>query len=128
MRIKRTLAMAGAATLASLALAACGNSVDDDVAPNPAEVDMPAVDYERDDVVLAEEGEEDPSSCNRDRADPYIGRIADYEVRAELLEKVAPIVNVRWLSPGDQASEDREMQRLTIELDDDETILAVRCG
>lgn len=118
----------GAATCALMLIAGCGQAVDSDAEPVPADVEMPAVDIERDDVAITDAGDENPASCNVDRVDPYVGMQADYETRAEMLEKVAPLVNVRWLSPDDQRTEDREMQRLTVELSEDGEILAVRCG
>jgi len=109
-------------------LAACGNAVDSDTAARPADVAMPATDYERDETALAQTPEPEPDDCNASQVDPYIGRAADFEVRAEVLERIAPLVNVRWLAPGDEVDGEAELERLTIELDEEDVITEARCG
>ncbi|MEE4154106.1 MAG: hypothetical protein V2I27_08090 [Erythrobacter sp.] len=116
-----------AAGSAALLLAACGNAVDEDVPPNPADVDMPATDYERDEPPLAPPSIAESEDCNADLVEPFIGREADFRVRSEVLEYVAPIVNVRWLGPGEEGTREFEMVELIIRLDEDDTILSARC-
>lgn len=126
-KLKNTLVIALSAMVA-ISLGGCGNAVDADAEPSPVDVEMPDLAYERDDASIGYEGENDPASCNLDRADEFVGMEADYEVRAELLEKVAPLVNVRWIGPNETAEDDQERPRLTVELDENEKIIAVRCG
>ena len=134
MKQSRLAAIAVLGAASALSLTACGEAVDADAAPNPAQIDMNATDFERDEIAIGPEGDgdADPADCNAVLAEPFIGQTVDFEVRSELLETVAPLVNVRWLSPADREElgddADREMQRRTVELDESETVTAVYCG
>ncbi len=128
------LSAATLAAMSALMLSSCGDAVDAETEASPAQIDIEATNFERDDIAIGPEGDgdADPADCNAGLAEPFMGKAIDYEVRSELLETVAPLVNVRWLTPEDRAedgaSEDREMQRLTVELDADDTVTAIYCG
>lgn len=111
-------------------LAACGSSVDADAPPQPADSDIAAVGLDADAAApLEPTGVADAraEACNADLVEPYIGRKADFRVRSSVLESVEPIVNVRWLTPGEDAAENSEMTQLMIELDEDGTVLSANC-
>ena len=115
----------------AFALSACGDSVevgdDGDVAAQAMDVDIPRADYDRVEAVVTPEPGE-PSDCNADLARPYIGQDVDAETRGELLSEVAPIVDVRWLAPGEVTTDDYDGRRLNVSFDENEIITGVRCG
>ncbi len=116
-----------AAAAGALLLAACGSAVDSDAEATPTDVDIPAAAFEADTPPLAGDTAPGPMDCNADLVEPFIGRAADFGVRAQVLEKVAPTINVRWLRPDEEDVDTIEMERLTIELDGDNTIIAATC-
>ncbi len=117
-----------ATILSACILSSCGDAVDEGSPPNPAEPVDVALDYERDDIAIAsDQGRKDPASCNAGLAQPFVGKTVDYEVRSELLETVAPLVNVKWITPEDELTDDREMQRLVVRMDGEDVITSVAC-
>ena len=73
-------------------------------------------------------GTPEPTDCNADRAAQFAGRTADTEVRAELVEAVAPVTAIRWVGPGDATTEDYSPERLNVMLDAGEVIVSAHCG
>lgn len=129
--------------IALFTLSACGEAVDADTAPRPETIAFPeAIPVNSAATVLQREGAL-AENCGAESAETFIGDTLDYQVRADLLQAIAPQVNVRWLEPGLEPGLDPEaeaasdpdagpgsassLQRLTVEMDDDKEIISVRC-
>ncbi|MCP9223088.1 I78 family peptidase inhibitor [Erythrobacter sp. LQ02-29] len=127
MRIPSSLA----AGLPLLLLAACGQAVPVNQADSEPLVEKaPVADYDRDipDPGTSPEAVES-DDCHAQVASAYVGREADAETRGRLLTDIAPITNVRWMSPGDPTPEPETVpQRLNVELGEDGKIVSVACG
>ncbi len=114
--------------LSACILPSCGDAVDEDTPPNPAEPVDVALDYERDDIAVPTDANpEDPSSCNADLAQPFVGRTVDLDVRSQLLETIAPIVNVKWLTPDDTLTGGSENPRMVVRMDGESMITSIAC-
>lgn len=118
-----------AAAVGALLLCACGDAVDADTPPRPANVEMPtiAVEGEAEPLAPANLADAQAEACDADLIEPFMGRQADFQVRSTVLESVEPIVNVRWVKAGEEAAPAMEMTQLTIDLDEDGTIRSATC-
>ena len=122
------------ALASSLALAACGADESDPSENVAASPEVPVM-SEAESPVIADQaamampvGTPEPTECNADRAAQFAGRTADAEVRAELVEAVAPVTAIRWVGPGDATTEDYSPERLNVMLDAGEVIVSAHCG
>ena len=116
---------------AAFLLASCGEATevgeDNELAVQPANVDIPEADYGRS-TDTTRPGETEVTLCNADLARPYVGERVDAETRGRLLSEVAPLVNVRWLGPDEAAGEETDPERLTVTFDEEDKIIEVECG
>lgn len=117
---------------AALAVTSCGDAVevgdDNELSVQPANVTIPEANYGRETEIAEPPETPEPSLCNADLARPYVGETVDAETRGRLLSEVAPLVNVRWLGPDEDAGEEADPDRLTIRFDENDEITQVECG
>ena len=118
-----TFLIAGLITLT----VACGEAVDEDAAPRPDD-SVKVSNYQRDLPITGVNEETDADDCNAEIARQYIGEPASFETKAEILEAVAPLVNVKWMMPDDSVDDDFNPERLLVQLDASELITGARCG
>jgi hypothetical protein len=129
---RQTLLVLPLVTLSALTLSACGEAGSADTEPTPENIEMEVATFEPEDTSAGPEAVSGPMACNAALAESFIDRTIDFEVRSELLAAVAPLVNVRWLSPEERAAasaeEAADPERLTVELDEDDTVTDIYCG
>lgn len=75
----------------------------------------------------AEQATEAAGACNAEAVQQALGQPLDVE-RVEQLRRQAAAKRVRVLAPDDMATLEHDPQRLTIEIDEAETIERLSCG
>jgi hypothetical protein len=67
------------------------------------------------------------ASCNASTAQALIGQTASSDIAAEA-QALSGATAVRWLRPGQAVTMEYRADRLNLQLDEQDKVIAIRCG